>query len=427
MTSPRDVLLAAAVALLAVPSLGVAETYAFKIDSKLNCSGSGKPVDPTPADKIVVTLERQGGAAKDAVLWRLPTKGNPVSHPADPGSTADRAQFTVSRNLVTENMSLRIGDTKAPEALKCPEVLVTPSGATGSQALTSAATGARPPASAAITHWQGSGAAELEALKKNRGYPQNTQFLVHYDNGDPAPPFPSSISEREPVQIAIVLPVDATPELALVVNSCEAVSTFRIRPPAGQLQASRTEAQYRVVPYGALLRCGAGKLTYSLTVAGVTREQSVRVRPVTNLAFTVAYGFDMTSVPSYAVENGTVTRTSDRAGLGLRLGFTWFPLGVDYEDMRWWNHVNPTLAVDPTAPTENFLVGGTITPTGGFGVIVGANFRRISVPKGVAVGGSFAGTDVPTEKQWNHRGIGLYLGISVDDDVFAAIKGRLGQ
>jgi hypothetical protein len=60
-------------------------------------------------------------------------------------------------------------------------------------------------------------------------------------------------------------------------------------------------------------------------------------------------------------------------------------------------------------------------------LLVGANFHRLSVPKGVAAGADFSGSTVPTDRVWTHDGIGLFLGRSLNDNVFEVLMGRLGK
>jgi hypothetical protein len=416
-TSNREWILVASVALLA-PLPAAAETFGFKIERSgagLQCSRDESVRSDAPAEAVVVKLARPQDAAQEAQLVPASAPGAPPGNPIapEPGATKTAVEWRVSKDKVSGTLLVR--DPKNA-AIKCPEV---PSVAAADRKPLDVETAA---------WWEQNRAAELEKLRA--GHPSGTQLLVHYENGEPASPFPSSLTERKPIQIAVIVRPGKTPALTLSITACEKVVPFRIRepPPAGKPQGKGIPAPpAAVVSYGPELRCGAGTFSYSLGVEGAAMAHSLRVRPVSHLSFTTAYGFDFTRVPSFAVEGGKVARTSDRAGLGLRLGLTWFPFGIDYEDMHCWNYVNPVFAFDPTAPTENFLVGGALTPTGGFALLVGANFRRRSVLRGTAVGADVAGTEVPTTKEWNGNGIGVYVGLSVDDDVFEAIKGRVGR
>jgi hypothetical protein len=417
-TSNREwILLVASIACLA-PLRAAAETYTFKIGKdggKLQCTRAEKVVD-TPPDAIVVKLTRDADAAQEAQLVPASEPGAPPGNPIapQPGATKTAVEWKLLKDKAA-GLTLLIVDPRNKE-LACPLVP------------TVAATDEKPLDVETATWWEQNRTRELEKLKA--GHPAGTQLLVHYENGEPASPFPSSLTERKPIQIAVIVRPGKTGALTLSITACEKVVPFRIRepPPPGKPQAKETEAPQPVVlPHGPELRCGAGTFSYSLGKEGAPSVHSLRVRPVSHLSFTSAYGFDFTRVPSFAVENGKVARTSDRAGLGLRLGLTWFPLGIDYEDMKPWNYVNPVFAFDPTSPTENFLAGAAITPTGGFALLVGANFRRRTVLRGTTVGADITGTEVPTAREWNGGGVGLYVGLSVDDDVFTAIKGRLGQ
>jgi hypothetical protein len=434
-TSNREwILVVAAIASLA-PLPAAAETYGFKIEKEgagLTCSRDDSAKADAPPEALVVKLTRPPDAAQGA---ELATRSAPEAPPGriapQPGATKTAVEWKVLKSMAS-GLTLFIRDPKN-DKLRCPEV-PQPGAGTGASdrkvaEVESTTAGGKPADVEIATWWQQNRTNELEKLRKGSGYPASTQFLVHYDNGEPAPPFSASLTERAPIQIAVIARPGTTPALTLSVTSCEKVVPFRIREPApaGAPQAKELKPPPVLVAYGPLLRCGAGTFSYSLGIDGSSTAHSLRVRPVSHLAFTTAYGFDFTRVPSFAVENGKVARTSDRAGFGLRLGATWFPLGIDYEDMKPWNYVNPMFAFDPVSPTENFLVGGAITPTGGLALLVGANFRRRTALRGTTVGADITGTEVPTSKEWTNNGIGLYVGLSVDDDVFQAIKGRLGR
>lgn len=442
-TSDREwILVVASLASLA-PLPAAAETFGFKIEKEgagFKCSRDASAASKDPAEAIVVKLTRPESTAQEAQLTAVSDRREPVGSPmrADGGASKKAVQWTVKKSDLPAGLTLQVRDPRNSK-LACPAV-PQPDAAAGATDAKPAAAGAaadggksadapKPVDVKIAMWWQQNGSSELKKLRVDGHYPTGTQFLVHYDNGEPAPPFQASLTERDPIQIAVIAPAGSRLAIALSVTSCEKVVPFRVKeqaPTPGQPE-DREAPPAALVPYGPLLRCGAGTFSYSLGIDGSPSVHSLRVRPVSHLSFTTAYGFDFTRVPSFSVENGKVARTSDRAGPGLRLGLTWFPLGIDYEDMKAWNYVNPVFAFDPTAPTENFLAGAAITPTGGFAVVVGANFRRRTVLRGTTVGADITGTEVPTSKEWNSGGVGLYVGLSVDDDVFTAIKGRLGQ
>ncbi len=286
----------------------------------------------------------------------------------------------------------------------------------------------------ATAWWQAEGRKQLSRLRAKGGFARGTRFLVHYANGERAAPFPGSVSEREPVQVVVIADAGEALGAELVVGTCEDVQPFRVTKPeaAGRLEGKRRRREWRLVPVGPLLQCGAGSLTYTLRLAepepadGVTR---VRVRPVHNVAATVVYGFDFVKERSFGVVDGRVEQTEDEAGLGLRLGLTWFlPWGVDYEDMKPHNYVaNWVLAVDPEAPTERFMTGVAVTPTGGLSLVVGVSVHRLTaLAGGLRPGAEFTGSgEVPTRREWSGAGVRPFIGLSLDDNIYTAFKDRL--
>lgn len=288
----------------------------------------------------------------------------------------------------------------------------------------------------AAAWWETEGRKQLRKFRARQGFPKETRFLVHYATGDRAAPFPASISEREPVQVVLI--ADARKELSaeLVVSSCEDVQPFRVMKPAsaeGQLQAKKEEPpEWRLVPVGSLLQCGAGRLAYTLRLTKpeeVSAATQVRVRPVSNVAATVVYGFDFVKERSFGVVDGRVEQREDEAGLGLRVGLTWFlPWGVDYEDMKPHNHVaNLVFAVDPEAPTERFMTGLALTPTGGLSLVLGVSVhRRTALAGGLTPGAPFTGPgDVPTRREWSAAGVRPFIGLGLDDNVYRAFRDKL--
>ncbi len=425
-------LLPSAFAILALATTARADSYTFtlaKSGGAVSCTRSAA-ADQNRGAAIDVKLEN-GTLAPNVELYLSTSGSTPF-----PKAKAGTYEWHIPRDkLGGQDAELQLRDDPDPSraTVKCDPTGVlaqaadAQAGQTAPPATPESALDAR-----AVAYWQTKGPEDLRAVARNGGFPGKTHFLVHYANGEPAAPFPESVPEGEPLQIVIVANAAQPPTASLTVNACEGVQPFRIRQAAaktGELQGRTTAPpRFQLFTFGRTLVCGAGALSYTLRLGGVDHTQAVRIRPVYHLSATVAYGFDFVRQPTFSAQDGVIRRFSDRSGLGLRLGFTWFPLGVDYEDFRWWNWFsNVVFAVDPTAPTERFLVGTVLTPTGGFGVLVGASFERVTVLRGANVGDAFAGPgEIPTDKAWRNGGIGLYLGLSVDDNVFDAIKGRLG-
>lgn len=284
----------------------------------------------------------------------------------------------------------------------------------------------------ATAWWQAEGRKQLNRLRAKGGFPKGTRFLVHHASGERAAPFPSSVSERESVQVVVIADAGKALGAELVVTTCEDVQSFRVtRPQPARLEAKQAR-EWQLVPVGPLLRCGAGTLAYTLRLSAPERANTVtrvRVRPVHNVAATVVYGFDFVRERSFGVVDGKVEQREDESGLGLRLGVTWFlPWGVDYEDMKAPNHfANWVVAVDPEAPTERFMTGLALTPTGGLSLVVGVSVHRLTaLAGGLKPGSDFTGPgDVPTRRDWSGAGVRPFVGLSLDDNIYTAFKDRL--
>jgi hypothetical protein len=282
----------------------------------------------------------------------------------------------------------------------------------------------------ALKWWADNGAAALDKLRTNLKYPPNTVFLPHLPSGSAAPNNRESAPETALLQVVVLSPL-AGPETTyeVKINNCPDRVPFRIEGNVSTLgqQNSERAIEFQVVPVAKPFQCGEGNLAYSVRPVAEgdqAMDATFRLRPVYHLATTFSYGFDFVKDSTFSVESMKVVRSKDNIGTGLRVGFTWFPWGVDFEEMRWYNHwINPALLVDTKAPTENFIIGDAITPSGGLSIIIGAAIHKITELRGINAGDSFTGTgDVPTRKAWSRDGIGWYVGVALDDNVFGKLK-----
>lgn len=284
-------------------------------------------------------------------------------------------------------------------------------------------------------------AGERESLARAGMLGAALTSVVHLPTGVPVEAVASD--EREPATFGILWIVskdEADARTAeLVVDSCPSVVPFRtqgdVKDFVGALQSK--EKQFMVLALGPRLKCGAGTFSYHLTTQkrGDPKEPkavttvSVRVRPVYHLLISAMYGFDGAKEPSYSVSDGKIQKQEDSFGPGFKLGFTWAPLGVDYESMSWWNYFsNLYLAFNPKNPSEDFTAGLAVTPTGGLSLVLGASFHRITTLKGVSVGDPFTGPgEVPTQKEWKKEGVGFFIGIGMDKNVLTLFKALVAR
>lgn len=260
-------------------------------------------------------------------------------------------------------------------------------------------------------------------------------ILRHLPSGAPAFPFPSSVSERQLIQIVAVVDRRSIGSVEVTLTRCERPQRERLKGDFGALaakpQGSEIEPDFTLLPIGPLVACGPDTMAYTVTSipdAATARPEPagarLEVRPVYHLGATAILGFDQVQKPTFSGKSGTVTETTDPYGTGLLIGATWYPLGVDYGDMKWWNYViNPFLAVSLDAPRDHFVVGTTLTITGGISLAIGGSFHHIEEPDGTEVGAPFTGDGaVPVRKTWSKAGRGLYIGVALDTKIFTEIK-----
>jgi hypothetical protein len=73
-------------------------------------------------------------------------------------------------------------------------------------------------------------------------------------------------------------------------------------------------------------------------VVGAPVQASWRVRPVYRFAATIGLGYDTgKNARTYVVKDGKIAfgENETTVGADTKIGFTWFPGGIDYEEMRW--------------------------------------------------------------------------------------------
>lgn len=276
----------------------------------------------------------------------------------------------------------------------------------------------------------GDGSRALKEFENNKDYPKTTKFLVHLPSGATASPFPESVSEDTFLQALVVQCRESAVPYAVQIVKCAKRVEFRVSGTAADFKAPSERkglelCKERVLlPAGQPFRCAADEAAYIIHPSGSivqAPETTLRIRPVYQLATTFTYGFDFSHETTFSVEDEKIAAAEDKIGPGLRIGFTWYPWGLDPEQPGVLNHfLNPFAVFDPKAPTENFIIGTSITRRGGISLAIGAAFHKRTVLKGKAVGDPFTGDgDVPTRKEWKDMANpGLFVGIAMDSNVF---------
>jgi hypothetical protein len=156
------------------------------------------------------------------------------------------------------------------------------------------------------------------------------------------------------------------------------------------------------------------------------------MRPVYSFALVTAVGFDTTishdfeAVPGSEGMTNVIAPKHDRAGPTVLVGGQWMIGGVDYTDMRWYNYfANPFGAFDASSPLAGFVVGDTVTITGGISLAIGLAAHRGTRLRGAQLGDSLGDKgDVPKEDTWRQQRLGFYVGVTLDSKVFEALKSQ---
>lgn len=276
--------------------------------------------------------------------------------------------------------------------------------------------------------WSQAGKDALGLLRK--AHPSDT-LLVQLPSGAAASVNPLSLSERQKLQFAAVVPIDgADHSFSVTVTQCSTPVQFRLEgssPAQATFEAGERGCsdKYTVVAIPQEFNCGAGTLSYNTSIDGKSAvATSLTVRPVYQAAATFLYGFDTTRVNTFQLTNGKVAETSDKSGTSLLVGYTWFPWGLDPGNLRWFNRLfNLFVVVDPKTPTDGFAVGLALLPgPPGISLALGASFHKQTVLNGVDVGDTISGSGaVPTTTKWSGKP-GFLVGISLDSNVFDTIK-----
>ncbi|MFY2562961.1 hypothetical protein ACN469_35535 [Corallococcus terminator] len=345
-------------------------------------------------------------------------------------------------------------------------------------AATHSASNAAPADGSALDYWSNIDKTLDENLKKtliskleatNQGWKSRSAILggedlvlrVHLPSGAVAAPTKDSVSEGKWIQVAVLLPESEERLPTVTRKDCEVIHTFR-QKPAQLVETSGVKSngkrpknkqsfagdKFKLVAVGEMFRCGAGKMSYQLhplahyvaggqqqkggSVITVTESSAqeeaheLRVRPRYHLAATAMLGFDTATHRRFETDaSDIIQEVKDREGLAVYVGAVWMIGGVDYEAMSDHNYfLNLFVAVKPTSPTEDAVVGLALTPTGSLSLAAGLSLHKNKrLTEGYAVGAGFTGDgDIPTEKTWTGMRPGLFLGLAIDSNIFDALS-----
>jgi hypothetical protein len=295
--------------------------------------------------------------------------------------------------------------------------------------------------------WEWMTSAGLEKLREvdQASRASGKIALIHFPSGNVASatvadskgklivdlPFPHSLPEGSRIQAYIVVPMnDPTFRAELVVTDCPVRERIRIlgedAGDAGDLQA-KSQGTFRLLPIGPELRCGAPSMSYKIgEVSETTPEVKITLRPRYHLAATVLWGFDLLKEPSFFVAaDNKISQREETAGPAFRVGFTWFPGGMDLDDEGW--KAAPFLAFDPKAAADSFVVGLSVSKIAGIAVAAGVSVRKVAVLDGKSVGDTLEGDGaVPVRNVWSKEGVSFIVGVALDTTIFKRVKTVFG-
>jgi hypothetical protein len=280
--------------------------------------------------------------------------------------------------------------------------------------------------------WLLSEAGQTALANLRKVLPRKVEILPHLPSGAIATPYPESVAENTKLQVVVVTS-NSNPKISIVdVKTCADTVHFRIDTASLTVLQKAIKGQaggeepFVLLPVGKPFRCGQGTAVYNVHPVGETgTDTSLRMRPVYHLAAAFAYGFDFGRQTTFTIEDQKIVRNVDDYGTTGKAGFVWFPTGVDYEHLSTVNRwLNPTLVFNLKSPTEDFVLGNSFTVTGGLSLLVGASIHKVTLLKdGFKPGDPFTGKgDLPTRKKWDKDGIGWFVGVSLDSNVFTAVK-----
>jgi len=271
-----------------------------------------------------------------------------------------------------------------------------------------------------------------------------TYTLYHLPDGSAAFPIPPHISEKDAIELAIILPVDATAKIDVL--ACDEVAATRIdgslkaateaAATAGKLQSGET--QFLVKSYPVKLSC-AGKLSYRIQTSGASAAGNTTTSIPIDAVYRFQWGagamFDfgtphVVGLKDRPAASGMgnekfVTDSTDRSGLKPIVTLSASICKTNPKDFNACDVFVPTVWIDPTRATRGFGWGVGIRPGNYVTLLVGMSvFETQSVERGVdaPVGSTWtAPGDLPVHSEYTKNSIGFALGLVLDTGLFVKV------
>lgn len=206
------------------------------------------------------------------------------------------------------------------------------------------------------------------------------------------------------------------------------------------LHADVTEAAWWHAPrrYGPY-HFDSATITVSLDECAASQDTKLTIVPLYRFAVTVL-AIAGPGVPGYAVADGKISQSQNRADLAYYFGVHFYPLSWHRDGKRntlpgryfsdeyseWYDRISLLAGVDLGHPTEAGYLGAAVEVYGGVAITVGwqpRKHRRLHT--GYAVGDALVGDQVPTDEAWK---LGSWAaGISIDAALLKTLLGYIGR
>jgi hypothetical protein len=373
-------------------------------------------------DNDILEVSTTGKLPTDLEL-RVGTGGSMVAHPMD-------------KALATPIAAILQGQPIAVWDLKLGKAICTMNAAV----LNAAPTPGLDPDSDALAAMRDPSRLNLprHAIRGHESFGR-TIALYHLPSGALAYPAPPHISEKDDVELWVVLPAATNAQVEMV--ACDKVPDLRV---AGSYQAAAAELQAagRAIYHPQLLwrgRC-AGTMTYKITTTpGGSATTSIAIDPVYRFEWGVGYMFDFgrphqLSLRDRPADDGMssekfVSEAHDFTGQKPIISLSLDVCGTNPHHLTWCDRlVNPTVWIDPTRAASGFGVGLGIRPFYGLTMIAGVSvFQTERVTDGLDIKPDSTWTitgDLPTKSVFGTDSVGFAIAVSVTTDVFALLAGK---
>jgi hypothetical protein len=180
-------------------------------------------------------------------------------------------------------------------------------------------------------------------------------------------------------------------------------------------------------------------ITVALDECALSQDTKLTIVPLYRFALTVL-AIAGPGVPGYAVADGKISRSENRADLAYYFGVHFYPLSWHRDGMRhtlpgryfsdyyseWYDRISVLAGVDLNHPTEAGYLGAAVEVYGGVAITAGWQPRKHSrLHAGYAVGDALVGDQVPTDTVWKVSG--WAAGISIDASLLKTLLGYIGK